>query len=97
LNLAAIWDLSLIVVIEDNKWAISEPKSKSTAIERNSDRASAYGIPGVFVPDNDLFAMFEAAKEAVERARKGKGPTLIEIETYRFYGHFEGASRVYCM
>ncbi len=95
LNLAAIWDLPLIVVIEDNKWAISVPKSKSTAIERNSDRASAYGIPGVFVPDNDLFAVFEAAKEAVERARKGKGPTLIEIETCRFYGHFEGDPQVY--
>ncbi len=95
LNLAAIWDLPLIVVIEDNKWAISVPKSKSTAIERNSDRASAYGIPGMFVPDNDLFAMFEAAKEAVERARKGKGPTLIEIETCRFYGHFEGDPQVY--
>ena len=95
LNLAAVWDLPLIVVIEDNKWAISTPKSKSTAIERNSDRASAYGIPGVFVPDNDLFALFEAAGQAVERARKGKGPTLIEIETYRFFGHFEGDPEVY--
>ena len=95
LNLAAIWKLPLIVVIEDNKWAISVPKSKSTAIERNSDRAVAYGIPGIFVPENDLFAMFEAAKKAVERARKGEGPTLIEIETYRLYGHFEGDPQVY--
>ena len=95
LNLAAIWKLPLIVVIEDNKWAISVPKSKSTAVERNSDRASAYGIPGIFVPDNDLFAMFEAAKKAVERARRGEGPTLIEIETYRLYGHFEGDPQVY--
>ncbi len=95
LNLAAIWKLPVIFVIEDNKWAISVPKSKSTAVERNSDRAAAYGIPGIFVPDNDLFAMFEAAKQAVERARRGDGPTLIEIETYRFYGHFEGDPEVY--
>ena len=95
LNLAAIWDLPLIVVIEDNKWAISVPKSKSTAVERNSDRANSYGIPGVFIPDNDLFAIFDAAGQAVERARNGKGPTLIEIETYRFYGHFEGDPEIY--
>jgi Pyruvate/2-oxoglutarate dehydrogenase complex, dehydrogenase (E1) component, eukaryotic type, beta subunit len=95
LNLAALWRLPVIFVIEDNKWAISVPKSKSTAIPRNSDRAVSYGIPGVFIPDNDLFAIFEAAKEAVERARRGLGPTLIEIETYRFYGHFEGDPQLY--
>lgn len=95
LNLASIWKLPLIVVIENNKWAISVPKSKSTAVERNTDRASAYGIPGIFVPDNDLFAMFEASKKAVERARSGQGPTIIEIETYRLYGHFEGDPQLY--
>jgi TPP-dependent pyruvate/acetoin dehydrogenase alpha subunit len=95
LNLAALWKLPVIFVIEDNKWAISVPKSSSTAIVRNSDRAVAYGIPGVFISDNDLFALYEAAGEAIERARKGGGPTLIEIETYRFYGHFEGDPEVY--
>lgn len=95
LNLAALWKLPVIFVIEDNKWAISVPKSKSTAIARNSDRAVSYGIPGVFIPDNDFFAIFEAAKEAVERARKGLGPSIIEIETYRFYGHFEGDPQLY--
>lgn len=95
LNLAALWNLPVIFVIEDNKYAISVPKSKSTAVSRNADRAVAYGIPGVFIPDNDLFAMFEASKEAVERARSGKGPTLIEIETYRLYGHFEGDPEIY--
>ncbi|AFZ70085.1 pyruvate/2-oxoglutarate dehydrogenase complex, dehydrogenase component beta subunit [Caldisphaera lagunensis DSM 15908] len=95
LNLAALWKLPVIFVIEDNKYAISVPKSKSTAISRNADRAVSYGIPGVFIPDNDVFAMFEASKEAVERARSGKGPTLIEIETYRLYGHFEGDPEVY--
>ncbi|MCI4397163.1 MAG: 2-oxoglutarate dehydrogenase, partial [Thermoprotei archaeon] len=67
----------------------------STAVSRNADRAVAYGIPGVFIPDNAPFAMFEASKEAVERARSGKGPTLIEIETYRLYGHFEGDPEIY--
>lgn len=95
LNLAAVWKLPLIVVIEDNKWAISLPKSKSTAIDRNSDRAAAYGIPGFFIPDNDLFAIYRVAGEAIERARRGEGPTLIEIETYRFYGAFEGDPEVY--
>lgn len=95
LNLATVSKLPVIFVIEDNKWAISVPKSISTALTRNSDRAAAYGIPGVFIPDNDLFAMFEAAGEAVERARKGGGPTLLEIETYRFYGHFEGDPELY--
>lgn len=90
LNLAAVWKLPAIFVVEDNKWGISMPKGKSTSVARISDRASSYGIPGIFVPDNDLFRIFEAAREAIERARKGFGPTLIEIETYRFYGHFEG-------
>lgn len=95
LNLAAVWKLPVIFVIEDNKWAISTPKSRSTPIAKISDRASSYGIPGIFVPDNDLFMIFEVAKEAIKRARKGLGPTLIEIETYRFYGHFEGDVQVY--
>lgn len=95
LNLAAIWRLPVIFIIEDNKWAISVPKSKSTAVAKNSDRAAAYGIPGFFVPDNDVFKLYEVAGEAVERARRGEGPTLIEIETYRFYGHFEGDPEVY--
>ncbi len=90
LNLAAIWKLPVIFVIEDNSWALSFPKRLSTAISRNSDRASAYGIPGVFIPDNDLFRIFEVAGEAIKRAREGGGPTLIEIETYRFYGHYVG-------
>jgi len=95
LNLASIWKLPVVFIVEDNRWAISVPKKYSTAVARNSDRAVAYNIPGVFVPDNDVVAMYEATGEAVERARRGEGPTLIEIETYRLYGHFEGDPQVY--
>jgi TPP-dependent pyruvate/acetoin dehydrogenase alpha subunit len=95
LNLAAIWKLPVIFVIEDNSWAISVPKSKSTAVERNSERAVAYGIPGVYIPDNDPVAVYEAAGEAVARARRGEGPSIIEVKTYRYFGHFEGDPQLY--
>ncbi|HWO71319.1 MAG TPA: thiamine pyrophosphate-dependent dehydrogenase E1 component subunit alpha [Actinomycetota bacterium] len=95
LNLAALWTLPVVFVCEDNAWAISVPKEKSTAIPNNSDRASAYGIPGVLIPDNDPVAIYEAAGEAVERARRGGGPTLIEVKTDRLFGHFEGDPQVY--
>ena len=65
------------------------PKSKSTAVADNSVRAAAYGIPGVHIADNDTLAIFTAAGEAIERARSGGGPTLMEIETYRYYGTFK--------
>lgn len=95
LNLAALWTLPVVFVCEDNAWAISVPKEKSTAIPNNSDRASAYGIPGVLIPDNDPVAIYEAAGEAVARARRGGGPTLIEVKTDRLFGHFEGDPQVY--
>ena len=95
LNLAALWKLAVIFVIEDNSWGISVPKSKSTAVKNNAVRAAAYGIPGLHVADNDTLKVFQAAGEAVERARRGHGPTLIEIETYRYYGHFQGDPELY--
>lgn len=94
LNLAALWGLGVVFVCEDNAWAISVPKEKATAIANNSDRAAAYGIPGVLVPDNDPVAIYEAAGEAVARARGG-GPSLIEVKTDRLLGHFEGDPQVY--
>ena len=90
LNLAALWTLPVVFVCEDNAWAISVPKDKATAIANNSDRAAAYGMPGVLIPDNDPVAVFEAAGEAVARARRGGGPSLIEVKTDRLFGHFEG-------
>lgn len=95
LNLAALWDLGVVFVCEDNAWAISVAKATATAIANNSDRAAAYGIPGVLIPDNDPEAIFEAAGVAVDRARTKKGPTLIEVKTDRLLGHFEGDPQLY--
>ena len=95
LNLAALWRLPVVFVIEDNSWAISVPRSKSTAVSSNADRAAAYGIPGALVPDNDALAIAEVAGVAVARARRGEGPSLLEIRTFRYLGHFQGDPEVY--
>jgi pyruvate dehydrogenase E1 component alpha subunit len=95
LNLAAVWRAPVIFVIEDNAWGISVSKRASTAIEHNCDRAAAYGMPGRHVADNDPDAVFEVAGEAIERARNGGGPSLIEIETWRLEGHFMGDAEGY--
>lgn len=95
LNLASLWQLPAIFVIEDNAWGISVAKSTATAVRRNDVRAAGYDMPGVYVPGNDPTAIFEAAGEAVQRARSGGGPSLIEIETYRLAGHFMGDPESY--
>ncbi len=95
LNLAALWNLPVVFICEDNEYAISVPKSASTAIADNSDRASGYGMPGVLVPDNDPVGVYEAAGEAIRRAREGRGPSLIEVRTKRLWGHFEGDADAY--
>lgn len=95
LNLAALWKLPVVFVVEDNKYGISVEKSASTAIASNADRAVAYGMPGLLVEKNDAVAVFEAAGEAVARARRGEGPTLIEVKTDRYYGHFQGDPETY--
>lgn len=95
LNLAALWKLPVVFICEDNAYAISVPKASSTAIPDNSDRASAYGIPGVLVPENDPVAVYEVMGAAMDRARRGDGPSLIEIKTDRLWGHFEGDADAY--
>lgn len=95
LNLAALWKLPVVFVCEDNTWAISVPKQASTAVMTNADRAAAYGIPGVYVGENDALAVFEAAGDAVDRARRGDGPSLLEVKTDRLYGHFQGDPELY--
>jgi pyruvate dehydrogenase E1 component alpha subunit len=95
INLAALWMLPVVFVCEDNAYAISVPKSASTAVADNSDRASAYGIPGVLVSDNDPVAVYEVMGEAIARARRGGGPSLVEIKTDRLWGHFEGDADAY--
>jgi TPP-dependent pyruvate/acetoin dehydrogenase alpha subunit len=90
LNLAALWKLPFVCVIEDNSWAVSVAKSTSTAVPRNDVRAAAYGIPGEYVAGNDPYEIYRVVGEAVQRARTGGGPTLIEVETWRYDGHFQG-------
>jgi pyruvate dehydrogenase E1 component alpha subunit len=95
LNLAALWHLPVVFVVEDNDWGISVPRVASTAIPSNADRAAAYGIPGERVEDNDVEGVYAAAGRAVERARRGGGPSLIEVHTLRMWGHFEGDAQGY--
>jgi pyruvate dehydrogenase E1 component alpha subunit len=95
LNLAALWKLPVIFVCEDNKWAISVSKSISTSINNVAKRAAGYGIPGIHVEKNDVVSVFEAVGPAIARARRGDGPSLIEIKTDRYFGHFQGDAEVY--
>jgi TPP-dependent pyruvate/acetoin dehydrogenase alpha subunit len=87
--------LPLVVIAENNGWAYSTPFRKQTAAKSLADRAPAYGIPGVSVDGNDVIAVYGAAREAVERARAGGGPTLIEARTYRMKGHAEHDGQAY--
>ena len=90
INMAAAWDLPIVYVIENNRYAISTGFTRVTKEHRLSNRALAYGIPGETVDGNDVFAVYEAASKAVERARRGEGPTLLECLTYRWQGHNVG-------
>ncbi|MCQ9164465.1 thiamine pyrophosphate-dependent dehydrogenase E1 component subunit alpha [Arthrobacter sp. STN4] len=95
LNLAALWKLPVIFVIEDNDWGISVARDASTAVPSNAVRAAGYGMPGIRVEGNDVEAVHAAAGEAVARARAGGGPSLIEVHTLRLWGHFEGDAQGY--
>lgn len=95
LNLASAWKLPLVFVNENNGYGISCPQCKSMAVVDIADRAAAYDMPGVVVDGNDVLAVYEAVSEAVKRARKGEGPSLIECKTYRWRGHFEGDACTY--
>jgi len=87
INLASVWKLPVIFVCENNLYAMGTRQSKAMAIENISDRAVGYGILGMVVDGNDVLAVYEATQKAVERARRGEGPTLIECKTYRHKGH----------
>jgi len=87
MNFAGIHKLAVIFICENNGYAISVPQSKQMAIANLADRAAGYGFPGVVVDGNDVLACYEVALQAVERARRGEGPTLIEAKTYRFTPH----------
>lgn len=95
MNLAAIWKLPVIFVCENNGYAQSTPAHYHASVKDISDRATAYAIPGFTVDGTDLFAVYEAAGEAIARARRGEGPTLLECKAFRYYGHFEGDNLSY--
>lgn len=95
LNLAALWKLPVIFVIEDNDWGISVHRNASTSVPSNAVRAAGYGIPGIRVENNDVEAVHAAVGDAVARARAGEGPSLIEVHTVRLWGHFEGDAQGY--
>ncbi|WP_075654237.1 thiamine pyrophosphate-dependent dehydrogenase E1 component subunit alpha [Pseudochrobactrum sp. B5] len=87
LNMASVWKLPVVFVCENNGYGMSTSTKRSTAVENIADRAAAYNMPGVIVDGNNLSDVAEAAHEAIERARRGEGPTLIENKTYRLRGH----------
>ncbi len=87
MNFAGVHKLALVFVCENNGYAISVPQSHQMAIKNVADRAAGYGFPGVVVDGNDVLACYEVARQAVDRARNGEGPTLIEAKTYRFTAH----------
>lgn len=94
-NMAAVWKLPCIFLCENNKYGVSVSINRVCSVENISDRAKAYNIPGVIVDGNSVFAVYEAVKAAADQARKGGGPTLIECETYRHRGHYEGDPQAY--
>ncbi|MDW8064846.1 MAG: pyruvate dehydrogenase (acetyl-transferring) E1 component subunit alpha [Anaerolineae bacterium] len=95
LNMAAIWRLPVVFLCENNQYAMSMPIHKAMAVPRVADRAAAYGIPGEAVDGMDVRAVYRAVRGAVERARRGEGPTLIEAITYRYKGHSKSDRQVY--
>jgi acetoin:2,6-dichlorophenolindophenol oxidoreductase subunit alpha len=87
LNMAAVMRLPLILIIENNQFAYSTPNEKQFAAQKLSDRAAGYGIPGVTIDGTDVVKVYETCRQAVDRARRGEGPSLIESVTMRMHGH----------
>ncbi len=88
MNLASIWKLPVIFACENNQYAEATPAWYAVSIDDIADRAASYNIPGIIVDGMDVFAVYDAAEQAVKRAREGKGPTFLELKTYRYHGHF---------
>jgi 2-oxoisovalerate dehydrogenase E1 component len=94
-NLAAVWKLPVLFVVENNQYGLSTPTSEQYACRDLADRGLGYGIPGVVVDGNDVLAVYRAVSEAAERARRGEGPTLLEFKTFRMRGHEEASGVAY--
>jgi len=95
INFAAVQRCPLVVVVENNRYAYSTPTSKQCAVERLADKAAGYGIPGVRADGNDVIAAYQVTRDAVARARRGEGVTLVELMTYRRKGHAEHDNQSY--
>lgn len=95
LNMAAIWKLPVVYLCENNQYAMSMPVTKAFTVEKISQRAAAYNIPGVTVDGNDPLAVYLAIAEAASRARRGEGPSLVEAVTYRYKGHSKSDKQAY--
>lgn len=95
LNLAKVWDLPAVFVVEDNGYAEATSSKWSIGAESNAERARGFGLHAVRVDGHDFFAVYEAAGEAVQRAREGGGPSLLDCQLNRYYGHFEGDAQTY--
>ena len=95
MNLAGVWNLPVIFVVENNGYAESTSVEYATAADSYVDRATGFGLPGVTVDGTDFFAVYEAAGEVIRRARQGGGPSLLECKMIRFFGHFEGDAQTY--
>jgi pyruvate dehydrogenase E1 component alpha subunit len=95
INIAAAFDLPVVYVCENNLYAVGTRQSDVRKVEDIADRGVGYAIPGLAIDGNDVIAVYEACKEAVDRARAGMGPTLIECKTYRWRTHFEGEPDTY--
>ncbi len=95
LNMAAAWDLPVVYVCENNLYAMSTHIYEVSKVEDVASRAQAYGMPGVIVDGNDVLAVRDVIREAAERARSGRGPTLVEAKTYRYFGHSKSDQREY--
>jgi TPP-dependent pyruvate/acetoin dehydrogenase alpha subunit len=95
LNLAAVWNLPAIFVVENNGYAESTSRDYAVAVDSYVDRAAGFGLPGMTVDGLDFFAVYEAAGEIIRRAREGGGPALLECKMIRMFGHFEGDQQTY--
>lgn len=95
LNMASLWNLPVIFVVENNRYAMSVPWKNASKVQNISERAKAYGIPGKTIDGMNVLIVRKEVEEAVQRARSGKGPSLIECDTYRYYGHSHSDPRVY--
>jgi pyruvate dehydrogenase E1 component alpha subunit len=95
MNLAGVWNLPVIFVVENNGYAEATSVEYATAADSYVDRATGFGLPGVTVDGTDFFAVYEAAGEVIRRARQGGGPSLLECKMIRFFGHFEGDAQTY--